>query len=79
MFLRYSYVILDWILLVLEPLNIFISNFLGICGESKQAETDFRHIIAQPGEINWIPDALPHWSFRGRAVQRRKGVSYKAD
>lgn len=47
----------------------------GICGKSQQTETYSGHIAPQSGEADRVPDALPHGSFRGRAVQRREGVS----
>jgi len=68
-----------WVLRKLpQPIIIFIHLFwlcLGICGESQQTKTYSRYIAPQSGEADRVPDALPHGSFWGRAIQRREGVS----
>lgn len=49
--------------------------FIGVCGKSKQAETNPGHPAAQPGKTGRIPDEVPHGPSGGRTIQRREGVS----
>ena len=56
-----------------------IPHFAGIRGKSEQAETDIGHLAAQPRQARGLPHQVPHRPLRGRAVQRREGLSHQAD